>query len=114
MAEDDAARLRELERVNSELAAELRRLVERRAAEPRRGAIPTGRGLHRLAEELAEAEAELAGLRVRNRELEAHVRELGVSLHEHAEYGRRLGAEVGRLESGALARLRRLLERLVR
>ncbi len=115
MAErDQEARLRELERVNSELAAELRRLAAGRTEEPRRGAVPTGRGLRRLREELSAAEAELAALRRRNDELETHNAELGASLHEHAEYAKQLGAEVNRLEAGAMARLRRTLEGLRR
>jgi hypothetical protein len=114
MAEGDAARLRELERVNSELAAELRRLAASGAAEPRRGAIPTGRELRRLGDELATAEVELAVLRRRDEELEEHNRELGQALHEHAENAAHQHAEVVRLEAGALARLRRLIERLVR
>ncbi len=109
MAEDDAARLRELERINSELAAELRRLAAGRAREPRRGAVPTGRELRRIGDRLAAAEDELAELRRRNDELEEHNRELGLSLHEHAEYAKQLGGEVRRLETGLVARLRRAL-----
>ncbi|HEY7255339.1 MAG TPA: hypothetical protein VH476_01535 [Solirubrobacterales bacterium] len=85
--ENDALRLDELERVNAELAAEIRNLTLGRAAAPRTTALGAGRRIQTLTEErdaavaeLEQQSSELRGLRAENEELshraERQIREL--------------------------------------
>lgn len=111
-AEDE--RVAELERINAELAAEIRDVRLGRIAETRSAAVPSARRLARLIEErdaleaqLREALAERERLERRNRDLDQHNQELGRQIHEQAE-------ELERLHSGLLGLLVRARARLPR
>lgn len=110
----EGERVAELQRVNAELAAEIRDLRLGRIAEPRSAAVPAARRLARLIEERdaletqrQEALAEQERLGHRNRELERHNRELGAQIHERAR-------ELAQLRSGLVGVLVRARARLLR
>jgi FtsZ-binding cell division protein ZapB len=112
--DDEARRVEELLRINSELAEEIRSLRAGRADAPRSLAMPAARRVGRLEEErdslraeLARSQAELDGLRQHSENLAQHVADQAGQIEA-------LGVEVDRLRSGGAGLLRRVRARLLR
>lgn len=103
---DEERRVAELQRVNEELAAELRSLTLGRTGSPRRGALPASREIAKLQGQRDALVAELEETRVRLADVEAHRAGLEAQNQE-------LAREVARLHEGLGGLLRQLRARLI-
>jgi chromosome segregation ATPase len=99
----------ELLRVNRELAAELRALLQGRATAPRPGPTVAARGLARLE---AEHEALTAKLAATERELEETQGHREGLERQNQEMAAEIGKLSARLDAGLLGYLRRLRHRM--
>jgi chromosome segregation ATPase len=97
---DTERRIAELQRVNEELAAELRSLTLGRTGSPRRGSLPASREIAKLRGQRDALEAELEETKARLAEEQAH-RE-GLELQN-----REMAAEIARLSTGLAGVIRR-------
>jgi len=105
--EEETRRVEELERVNAELAAEIRNLTRGRAERPRSSRVPSTRRVARLTAERDAFEARVEDLEP---ELERY-RQNNRQLREHLDAA---NAEVERLRGGITGLFRRLRARALR
>lgn len=98
-------RIAALQRVNEELAAELRSLTLGRAGSPRRASLPASREIAKLRGQRDTLTAEIEETRAQLAKVQGH-RE-GLELQN-----REIAAEIARLSSGWLGLARRLRGRL--
>ncbi len=103
---DGELRIAELQRVNEELAAELRSLTLERTGSPRRGSLPASREIAKLRGQRDALTAELEKLRPQVAELQAHREGLE---HQNQE----MAAEIARLSAGLAGVLRRARGKLL-
>jgi hypothetical protein len=103
-----------LERVNAELATEIRSLSLGRVEQPRGSPVPAARRLARLIEERDSLVAELEAARGRLAGFEQSELALRGQLREQQLQIEHLGAEVNSLRNGATGALRRARARLLR
>ena len=111
---DSRRQVEALERVNAELAAEIRSLSLGRAEQPRGGTIPAARRLARLVADRDSLAAELESARGRLAEFEQSDLALRSQVQEQHLHAEQLSAEVNSLRSGATGVLRRVRARLLR
>ncbi|MGC1165485.1 MAG: hypothetical protein WA862_05190 [Solirubrobacterales bacterium] len=111
---DSRRQVEALERVNAELATEIRSLSLGRVEQPRGGMIPAARRLARLVEERSSLAAELEAARGRLAEFEQSEPALRSQVHEQHLHIEQLTAEVASLRNGVAGVLRRLRARLLR
>jgi chromosome segregation ATPase len=104
---DESRSVKELLRVNAELAAELRALSQGRAQVPRHGPTTAARGLARL-------EAEHEALATRLEETERALAETQTHREGLERQNQEMTAEIARLRTGLPGSLRRLRARLLR
>jgi chromosome segregation ATPase len=102
---DEERRVAELQRVNEELAAELRSLTLERTGSPRRGALPASREIAKLRGRCDTLEQELEETRTELARVTAHREGLELQNQE-------LALEVSRLSEGLKGLLRNLRARL--
>lgn len=102
---DGERRIAELQRVNEELAAEVRSLTLGRTGSPSRGSLPASREIAKLRGQREALAAELEETRAQLAEVQAHREGL-------EQQNREMAAEIVRLGSGWLGLVRRLRGRL--
>ncbi len=103
---DGELRVAELQRVNEELAAELRSLTLGRSGSPRRGSLPASREIAKLRGQRDALTAELEETRAELEEVSRHRSGLEAQNQE-------LAREVARLSGGFRGLLRHLRARLI-
>lgn len=111
---DPRLQVEALERVNADLATEIRALSAGRTERSRSGVMPAARRLARLVEERNSLAAELQVAQERLVALEQSDKALGAQVREQHLYIEQLTAEVTSLRSGIGGILRRLKARVLR
>lgn len=111
---DSRRQIEVLERVNAELAAEIRSLAAGRAERPRSAAVPAARWLAGLVGERDSLTSKLQAAKGRVAELEHSETALRNQTREQQLQIERLSAEVTSLRSGVGGVLRRVRARLLR
>lgn len=111
---DPQRQIEALERVNAELATEIRSLAAGRTERPRSAMMPAARRLAGLVEKRNSLAAELQAAQGRVVELEHSETALRGQTREQQLQIERLTAEVTSLRSGSAGVLRRLRARLLR
>lgn len=106
---EDSRTVEELLRVNRELAAELRALLQGRAVAPRPGPTAAARGLARLEAEHAALAEKLAATERELEETQGHREGLE---RQNQEMAAEIGKLSARLNAGLLGYLRRLRHRM--
>jgi len=106
---EESRTVEELLRVNRELAAELRALLQGRAVAPRPGPTVAARGLARLEAEHEALTAKLAATERELKETQSHREGLE---RQNQEMAAEIGRLSARLDAGLLGYVRRLRHRI--
>jgi chromosome segregation ATPase len=106
MESDADRRIAALQRVNEELAAELRSLTLGRTGSPRRGSLPASREIARLRGQRDALDAELEETKAQLVEAQAHREGL-------EQQNRAMAAEIARLSAGLAGVVRRARGKLL-